>query len=210
MIGDVLFIDDKHKKAASELFNIIEKIRCGKRFVIAVSGESGSGKSVLSHCLAGEYKEIGIRAKILHTDDYYKVLPELRNNWREKHGADSIGYSEYDWTTLNDNIKSFREGKIADMPCVDLLTDQVDRLITDFSAVEILILDGLYAIICEDVDFRIFIDITYHETKKAQVIRGKEKLTPLREMILEKEHKMVSTLKSTANIIIDNQMKIKD
>ncbi|MDL2228396.1 hypothetical protein LJC25_04325 [Bacteroidales bacterium OttesenSCG-928-K03] len=209
MLGDILYINEKHKKTAAELYQVIENKRSGK-IVIAISGESGSGKSVLSHCLATEYKKAGIRAKILHTDNYYKILPELRNKWRQDNGMESVGYSEYDWNTLNSNILSFKNGSIADTPCVDLLTDQVDRLITDFSTVEILILDGLYAIKSEEVDLKIFIDITYHDTKLAQISRGKEAQTPLRKMILQKEHEMVSALKPLANIIIDFRFQISD
>ena len=208
MIGDVLYIKDEHRECASELFKMIERLRNSQRFVVAISGESGSGKSVLSHCLATEYKNIGKRAKILHTDNYYKILPELRNDWRQKHGADSIGYEEYDWDILNSNIAAFRKGTQTEMPCVDLLTDQVDSLTTDFSTIEILILDGLYAIKCADVDMRVFIDITYHETKKAQIIRGKEKLTSFREMILQREHEMVSALRDCADVVVDTTWEI--
>lgn len=202
MTGDVLYIGEKYLKLASELFENIEKVRNGQRFVVAITGESGSGKSVLSHCLSKEYKRKGILTKILCTDDYYKILPAQRTEWRQTHGAESIGYDEYDWETLNDNILSFRNKKIADTPSVDLLNDLVDRLIIDFSNIEILILDGLYSIKAKDIDYRVFIDITYHETKKAQIIRGKEELTPFREIVLAREHEMVAALKSLADYIV--------
>ncbi len=58
------------------------------------------------------------------------------------------------------------------MPCVDLLTDQVDILKTDFKDIAILIIESLYALkIMADV--RIFIDITYKKTQNAQIIRDK-------------------------------------
>ncbi|MHA1776479.1 MAG: hypothetical protein ACTSWC_06865 [Promethearchaeota archaeon] len=59
-----------------------------------------------------------------------------------------------------------------EMPCVDLLTDQVDILKTDFKDIAILIIESLYALkIMADV--RIFIDITYKKTQNAQIIRDK-------------------------------------
>ncbi|HPE86572.1 MAG: hypothetical protein M0O94_01795 [Bacteroidales bacterium] len=207
MLSDVLLIEEKHHSAAEILFQQIESIRNG-RFVIAISGESGSGKTELSHCLANRYKKAGMKAKPMHTDNYYKSLPEERNSWRAAHGRESIGYTEYDWEKINNNIADFRKGKISELPCVDIVTDQVDQLITDFGPVDILILDGLYAIKSEDVDLRVFIDITYQETKKAQQRRGKEPATPFRTMVLEREHEVVTSLKPMANLMVTRDYSV--
>ncbi|MCK9302292.1 MAG: hypothetical protein PHU62_00240 [Bacteroidales bacterium] len=209
MLSDVLLIEEKHEKAAKAIFDIIEKRRKdNSRFVVAISGESGSGKTELSHCIAKEYKKIGLKGKPLHTDNYYLTLPEERNAWREAHGPSFVGDTEYDWATLNANINSFRRGVTAYMPCVDIVTDQVDHLVSDFSRVNVLILDGLYALKAEDVDLRVFIDITYFETKKAQLKRGKEAQTPLRAMVLQREHEVVSGMKPTADVIIDKDYNV--
>ncbi|MDD4141684.1 MAG: hypothetical protein PHR20_02660 [Bacteroidales bacterium] len=209
MLSDVLLIEEKHETAAKALFELIEKTRKG-RFVVAISGESGSGKTELSHCLAKEYKKADMRAKPLHTDNYYLTLPEERNTWREAHGPSAIGDTEYDWATLNGNVESFRRGVKAFMPCVDIVTDQVDSLITDFSKIDVLILDGLYALKCEDVDLRVFIDITYFETKKAQLKRGKEAQTPLRAMVLQREHEVVSSMKNTADVLVNKDYTLSE
>ena len=42
MLGDVLLIEDKHKEAAEALKDVVLKNRKGK-FIVAISGESGSG-----------------------------------------------------------------------------------------------------------------------------------------------------------------------
>jgi uridine kinase len=85
---------------------------------------------------------------------------------------------------------------------VDLITEQIDQLTTDYSGIDMLIIDGLYAIKTEDVDVRVFIELTYHETKKAQVVRGKEPQNEYRMQVLEKEHQEVQALKPTADILI--------
>lgn len=207
MLSDVLLIEEKHVEAAKALFSLIESQREGK-FVITISGESGSGKTELSHCLANEYKKHGLRAKPLHTDNYYMSLPEERNAWREAHGEKSIGYTEYNWPVLNKNIADFRKGNTTQMPCVDIVTDQVDQLITNFAKIDVLILDGLYAIKAENVDLRVFIDITYHETKKAQLRRGKEAQTPFRMMVLKREHEVITQLKPSADYLISKQYQV--
>lgn len=94
------------------------------------------------------------------------------------------------------------------MPCVDLVTEQVDQLITDFENIDALIIDGLYAIKTEGTDLNIFIELTYHETKKAQMVRGKEPQNEYRARVLEQEHKMVQALKPLSHLLITPEYKV--
>ena len=175
MLGDVLLITEKHKKAAEQIVDRLGRIESDK-MVIAIGGESGSGKSELAHVISRRLKDKGELAKVLHIDNYYKVSPQERTEWRKKHGVESIGLSEYNWDLINQNIAEFRESKEAVLPCIDLLTDQEDRLITNFEGIKYLIVEGLYPLKA-DADLKIFIDLTYHETKKAQILRGNRRLT---------------------------------
>ena len=52
------------------------------------------------------------------------------------------------------------------IPCIDLIPEQVDKLITDFGKIDLLIVEGLYAIKAPDIDVRVYIDLTYHELTK--------------------------------------------
>lgn len=94
------------------------------------------------------------------------------------------------------------------IPCIDLIPEQVDKLITDFSKIDMLILDGLYAIQAPDIDLRVFIDLTYHETKINQIIRMKEALSDFRLTILEKEHQAVASLKPLSDLIVDKSYRV--
>ena len=89
------------------------------------------------------------------------------------------------------------------MPCVDIIPQQVDKLITDFKKIHVLVIDGLYSLNAENIDLGVFIDLTYHETKMAQLTREKENNDEYRLKVLEQEHKNVRKLKSKANLIID-------
>jgi len=202
MLGDVLLIKNEHKIAAKEIAGIMLKTRKNK-MIVAISGESGSGKSELSHCLARELKLAGIRTKVLHADNYYKTHPLERPEWRKKHGIDSIGLDEYDWKALEENITDFKFGNTSRMPCIDIVTEQVDSLETDFSEIEMLVLDGLYAINLQEADLRVFIELTYHETKKAQLSRGKEPQNEFRMQVLEREHIVVQSLRKKADMLIN-------
>jgi len=203
-----LLIEDKHRIAGEA---IIQKILEQKKekFMIAISGESGSGKSELAHVIAKGLRKHGIMAKPVHIDNYYRIHPLERTEWRKKNGIENVvGYGEYDWDTIYRNIEDFKNDRKSEMPCVDLVTEQVDRLTTDFKGIDMLVIDGLYAIKTEGVDLRIFIELTYHETKKAQVVRGKEPQNEYRMAVLEQEHRMVQALKPTADILISKAYEV--
>jgi uridine kinase len=208
MLGDVLLIEDKHRKAGEA---IIQKIleRKKDKFMIAISGESGSGKSELAHVIAKGLRKYNIMAKPIHIDNYYRIHPLERTEWRKKNGIENVvGYGEYDWDTIYRNIDDFKNNRNSTMPCVDLVTEQIDQLTTDFNGIDMLVIDGLYAIKTDDVDLRVFLELTYHETKKAQVVRGKEPQNEYRMAVLEQEHRMVQALKPKADILISKEYEV--
>ena len=74
MLEDVLLIQDKHREAAAV---IVEEILNNKKdkYIVAISGESGSGKSELTHVIAKDLRKHGIFAKPVHIDNFYNTLP---------------------------------------------------------------------------------------------------------------------------------------
>jgi uridine kinase len=212
MLGDILLINDMHKEAAQSICERVLAEREAKeeryRYVVGVSGESGSGKSELAHALGSLLKEHNIRVKVIHTDNYYRIQPLLREEWRRNKGFDQIGINEYDWVKIRKTLRDFKEEQECMIPCIDLIPEQVDKLITDFSKVDLLIVDGLYAINADDIDMRVFIDLTYHETKINQIIRMKEALSDFRLGILEREHQAVISLKHMADLVVDKSYQV--
>jgi len=212
MLGDILLINDMHKAAAEEIYNFVKEELGSRderyRFVVGISGESGSGKSELSHALGKLLKEDNIRVKVIHTDNYYKIQPLLREEWRRNKGFDKIGIDEYDWVKIRKTIRDFKEEQECMIPCIDLIPEQVDKLITDFSKIDLLIIDGLYAIDAPEIDMRVFIDLTYQETKINQIIRMKEEMNDFRLHILEREHQAVLSLKPKADLIVNKSYRV--
>lgn len=205
MLGDILLIQEKHKKAGEAIIGLILKKKKDK-FIVAISGESGSGKTEIAHVVAKGLRKHGIFAKPLHTDNFYNTHPLERREWRSKEGIENVvGYNEYKWDEINQAIDDFKNSRVCEMPCVDLVTEQVDKLITDFSEVDMLIVDGLYAIKTEGIDLRVFIDLTYMETKEKHTkdARGKEVMDEVRWATLGQEHKMVQSLRPLADYLID-------
>jgi len=210
MLGDILLIQEKHKKAGEEIIKIILEQKIDK-FIVAISGESGSGKTELAHVIAKGLRKHGIFAKPMHIDNFYNTHPLKRRQWRSEQGIENVvGYNEYLWDEINRIIDDFKNGRVSEMPCVDLVTEQVDKLTTDFSEVDMLIVDGLYAIKTENVDLRIFIDLTYLETKEKHTkdSRGKEVMDEVRWATLAQEHKMVQSLRPSADYIINKEYQV--
>jgi len=210
MLNDILLITEKHKAAADAILNYVLAQRKDK-MVIAISGESGSGKSELTYLLAKLLRREKIFAKPLHTDNYYMTDPLKRKEWRISRGIENVvGYGEYDWAMIHKNIDDFKHSRRSEMPCVDLVTEQVDQLITDFKTVDMLIVDGLYAIKAEGVDQKVFIELTYLETKEKHTkdSRGKEVMDEARWAILGQEHKMVHALKPLADLLVNTDYQV--
>jgi uridine kinase len=208
MLEDVLLITDADRQVAQVICEEVLKRR-RKKYIIAISGESGSGKSELTNVLAKELKKHGVVAKPLHIDNFYKTLPLERTAWRTRNGIEHVvGYDEYDWEKIYTVLDDFRNDGISTMPCVDLITEHVDKLTTDFTGIEMLIIDGLYAIKTEGADMRIYLERTYQDSRKAQLLRGKEPQNEYRTRVLLQEHKMVTALKEKANILVSKEYEV--
>lgn len=209
MLEDVLLIQDKHREAAADIVEEIVKQKNKEKYIVAISGESGSGKSELTHLIAKGLIGKGFKVKPVHIDNFYNTHPLERQEFRIKHGVEEVvGLGEYRWDDIDKVVDDFYNNRKSTMPCVDLVTQDFDELTTNFDGVEILVVDGLYAINIKGVDFGVFIELTYHETKKAQSNRGKEKTDDLRFRVLEMEHQAVQSLREKASIFINKEYKV--
>ena len=209
MLEDVLLISDQDRQIGQEIAEEILKQKKAK-FLIGISGESGSGKSELTHVIAKELKKHSIVVKPIHIDNFYKTLPLERTAWRTNNGIEKVvGYDEYDWEKIYQTLDDFKNDRISTMPCVDLVTEHVDSLTTDFSSVDMLIIDGLYAIKTQGLDMRIFLERTHQDSKKNQLLRGKEPQNEYRTRVLLQEHSMVIALKPSADILVSKEYEVR-
>ena len=215
MLGDVLLINEQHKSAAKTILErvLIDRDKMVRdnpdyKFVVGISGESGAGKSELAHSLALLLKTHDLRVKVLHTDNYYRIPPLERRAHRIRNEYKLVGFDEYDWELLHHNIEDFRNSRKVFIPCIDIITEEIDQLFTDFSSIQLLIIDGLYAIRTDDIDLRVFIDLTFHETKINQMLRCKEPTDGYRWKVLEREHRHVRSLRHLADLHVDNNFEV--
>lgn len=206
MLHDLITITPQHESSARTVFDKVLELRSNApkdKMIVTISGEVGSGKSTISIVLGRLLTNHGVRAKIIDLDDFYKIPPLERRAWRLKHGIKSIGYDEYDWEKVDQNIDCFFKGKVSKMPCVDLITKHVDELTTDYNGVDMLIINGLYSLKIKHADLKVFIEQSFEKTREAQQYNRKEKLDDYRLKVLQREHEVVNSLKGLADFYID-------
>lgn len=202
MKEDLLFINKKHEATAE---TILEKVLKEKKekYIIAISGESESGKSEISHCLGRLLRKKEIKTKIVNMDSFYKIPAEERREWRQKHGVESIGYEEYDWKAIDKVISDFQKGNKSSMPFYDVISRQLDTLTTDFSDIDILIINGLYSIKAKGVILKVFVEVSFEDTKDVQQKKEMETMDEWRLVELKREHEVILTLRDEANFFVD-------
>ncbi len=202
MQNQVFTITDKHRAAAKLIFDRVTNVDTPMD-IITVTGEVGTGKSTISYLLAKLLKNHGVRVKIMDLDNYYKISPLERKEWRKKYGISNVGKEEYDWDKIYSNINDFKHQQKATMPMVDLLTDYVDELITDFKGVDMLIIKGLYSIRCKESKLKIFIELSYEEAMKQNINEESEIADDFRVQVMKKEQEIVQQMKKEADFFID-------
>jgi uridine kinase len=213
MKGDILVLQEYHKRAASEIVpQIIGRVRNkNTRYIITVAGESGSGKSETSRALANELEKHGIKSVILGQDDYF-ILPPKSNNTKRREDPDWLGpHAEVKLDVLNQNLKEAIQGKNEiTKPLVDYGANKIDEETICLDEVKVVIAEGTYTSLLKNVDTRIFIARNYLETLEHRQIRnrGNEAGDPFIEQILATEHKIIAGQRHLADFLITNEYDV--
>jgi uridine kinase len=202
MQNQIITISNKHKAAAQLIYDRI-KDDISPKYIVTVTGEVGTGKSTVCYLLGRLLKEQGLKVKIMELDNYYKIPPLERKEWRRKHGIDAVGSDEYDWEKIYQTIQDFKNNKIATVPYVDLFTDYVDKLTTDFNGIDVLIIKGLYSIKCKESKYKVFIELSYEEAKSKNHFVENEEVDDFRLQIIHKEREEVKKLKEGVDYFVD-------
>lgn len=197
-----LRISKKHRRAAKMLAERVAEDYHPK-YIIAISGENRTGKSAVAHSLGVKLKKKGLSSKIIHLASYYFQPPAKRDEIRKKNGIESVGLSEIDWKLLEQNINDFKKGVESTLPLRDAINNHIDKLVTNFNGIDVLIVDGLYAISTEHADLRVFIENTYNEVISEEPLPAEETPDAWKRQIYNREHAIVRSLKSRANYFVD-------
>ena len=213
MRGDVLLVQEWHRRAAGEIVpHLINAInRKSTRYTITVAGESGSGKSETGRAIADELQKLGLRSVVLGQDDYF-VLPPRSNDRQRRSDPQWLGpHVEVRLDLMEQNLLSAIQGaREIRKPLVDYDADTIQEETIPLDGVGVLIAEGTYTSLLKHVDTRIFIARTWLDTQedRQRRNRGKEAGDPFTEQVLGTEHKIIAGHRQLADFVITKDYEV--
>jgi uridine kinase len=211
MQGDVLIIKPHHTAAARAVYGLLagEIKRALGRFVVAVGGESGSGKSETAAELARLAGEDGAHALVLQQDDYF-VLPPKANHRKRLDDFPWVGPGEVRLELLDEHLARARDASLTELekPLSLFGEDELTSERVSLAGVKLVIVEGTYATSLTNVGRRVFIDRDFRATAGARAERGREGQDDFLERVLAREHEFISPLKEGADIIINDDYSV--
>jgi uridine kinase len=207
MKGDVLLLQEYHRRAAGEIvLHIIDKIRSkNTRYIITVAGESGSGKSETGRAIADELDTYGIKSVILGQDDYF-YLPPKSNDKKRRDDPEWLGpHVEVNLDGMEKNLVNAIQGKNEiSKPLVDYDSNCIEEETISLAGINVLIAEGTYTSLLKHVDSRVFIARNRVDTQedRRKRNRGEEARDPFIEQVLVVEHKIIAGHKQLADFVI--------
>jgi uridine kinase len=211
MKGDIILVGEEHKKAADQIVaRLADEISSkDRRYTITVAGESGSGKSETGQALADSLGERGVSAVVLQQDDYY-VLPPRFNDAARRANFAWVGTTEVRLDLLDEHLLSARSGADSlDKPLVVYADNRIETETVSLDGIEVVIAEGVYTSLCENVDRRVFIARNRLETMEHRMKRAREDFDPFIEEVLQKEHEIISQHRSRADVVITRDYDVE-
>lgn len=211
MRGDKLIIQEEHAQAARQIMELLlpQISKSQSKFIVAIAGESGSGKSEIASALIGFLSERGVKGTVIQQDDYFVFPPKTNADMRRKN-IGHVGLSEVCLNLLDQNLRDIIEGE-GEMKKPLVLFDE-DRIVDEtieLEGVKVVVVEGTYTTLLKNVHQRIFIDRTYVDTREIRKRRDREEQDEFLEKVLEIEHKIISSHKSRADIIVNKDYEVR-
>ena len=187
MIGDKKVVKANHVMRAQALFAELEP-RATDKFVIAVGGPSGSGKSEIASLIGTYFIQAGKGAYVISCDNYPHLPPKENDALRLKiYGEKGIqGLQEYlgtqneiNFQRLSAIVQAFKRGEPSlALRQMDVDAHRVanDAMNIDVSKVQVLVLEGTWSNLVEGCDSRVFLRANPRETRAHRQERGREEI----------------------------------
>jgi len=207
MKGDILILDDNHRKAAAEVVEmILTDIQNHKgKFVITVAGESGAGKSEVAEAISDELKKSNLKSFVFGQDDYFKLPPKTNENKR-KEDISWVGMNEVKLDLLDKNLLTAKNSNDdLTKPLVDFNADKIGEETVNLSEYNVLIAEGTYCTTLKNADCKVFINRNKMDTVESRKKRAREAQDEFLDNILTIEHEIISKHKEMANIVISKE-----
>lgn len=210
MIGDIVSLQPHHIPPAEKIVElVVDEIKQSEGiYTFTVGGESGSGKSTLSLAIEQVLQEQGFNSFIFHIDDYFKLPPQDNHNQREK-DITHVGPEEVSLSLLQDHIDKVKAGaEQLKKPLVHYRENRIREVIVEFNDVDVIIAEGTYSTLLDDINCKIFMLRTYFDTYEDRMSRGRDPMIPFTEKVLKKEHEILQDHIELADIFVSKDYEI--
>ena len=199
----------EYDAAAERLLASVESLRADRPLVgtvIGIAGESGSGKTVTALSLARAIERRGPRVLVLHQDDYF-LRPPATNHEHRRGDLTSVGPPEVRMPLLAEHIAAFRARRQVVAPRVDYPGNRFLTRQLDFSAIDVLLVEGTYVLLLPQLDVRVFLEATHEDTRARRLTRARDIHEPFVDEVLRIEHAIIATQAGRADIVIDREFR---
>ncbi len=211
MRGDIIIVEDHHRSAAAHIVDHIKPAVESKagRYTITVAGESGSGKSETAQAIAEAFEAVGIPGAIYQQDDYF-VHPPRTNDATRRQDIAWVGPGEVRLDLLDEHLAAALAGADqVEKPLVIYEEDRIDTETLDLTGAKVVIAEGTYTTLLENVDTRVFIARNRLETMEHRRKRGREGFDPFLEEVLTIEHDIISAHRERADVVITRDYDVE-
>ena len=211
MKGDIIIVEPHHRSAAKKIVpRLLEVIRShDTRYTITVAGESGSGKSETAKAIAEELESHGFKSAILQQDDYF-LHPPRTNDRTRRANICWVGPTEVRLDLLDQHLAAAIAGEsLLTKPLVIYDEDRVVEEELDLTGIDVVIAEGTYTTLLDNVNTRVFIARNRLETMEHRMKRGREDFDPFIEKVLEIEHDIISRHRERADVVISRDYDVE-
>ena len=210
MKGDIILVEAHHQQVAARIVeHLADRIdRSSRPYSISVAGESGSGKSEMAQALQEALSERSISAYVFQQDDYF-VSPPKSNDARRREDISQVGIGEVGIDLLDQHLEMVRSGQTRlTKPLIEYDENRVGSEEVSLEEYSVLIAEGTYTSLLENIDTRVFIDRNRLETLENRMKRGREVIEPFLEQVLEIEHRIIAPHRERADVIISKDYDV--
>lgn len=211
MKGDKLVIREWHIKAARQIAELLlpQITETEEPLIVTIAGESGSGKSEVAAAFSQFLSGKKIQSIILQQDDYFVYPPKTNAEIRKKN-INHVGPSEVRLDLLDRNLADIVKGKTAiQKPLVVFDEDRVIQETIRLDEIRTVVVEGTYTTLLKNAHQHIFINRTYIDTKETRKERAREKQDDFLEEILKIEHRIISSQKAHADIVVTSNYDVE-
>lgn len=211
MRGDIIIVEDHHRAAAASIVDrLIDRIQAKSgRYTMTVAGESGSGKSETAQAIAEALADRGVQSAIYQQDDYF-VYPPRTNDATRRQDISWVGSGEVRLDLLDEHLAAALAGADEiEKPLVIYEEDRVDSEVMSLRGAKVVIAEGTYTSLLDNVDTRVFIARNRLETMEHRRKRGREDFDPFIEEVLKIEHEIISAHRERADVVITRDYDVE-